>query len=734
MFRLNGWTRSFAEVPETILPFTYAENNFFSLPAFENMMSYKVVVTTCRDADMLVQARLTNKSLMHLAHKSLSAVAPQLSKSFNPTQLIHWTALLLDEAAQAIEPEALVPLSVIDPAFSRAATGAISTEWSHSVPQVVMAGDEYQLGPRLSSKSASPLATSLFARLFARPLYSTHPLSRANGSPGLTSAMLPILRPPFTNLIRNYRSHPAILTVPSVLFYADSLIAERNMLSDVVRTWPGWQEADDFGGRRGVAVANIDPRDAGRGNDRDGHLSCWPVLFVNNAGGDALESILAGRRAGGLFNDSEASVALRIVQSLLRHRIPGPPPERASGVLPSMQVNGYVSEVMTNQDTIHPREIVVMSPFRAQVNCLRKAFREVGLYEVNVGPLEAFQGLESRIVILCTTRTRLGAVDHGRDRFVREDQSKGLGVIGEQKKFNVAITRAKEGLIVIGNKECLTCTEDEAWVEFLAFCERNERDRSAQKFSQPLPGSHPPRQGRLERALRQKDNVRRNGREGRYGDDHLTGRPLTGFGHPNRHESSKNRLKGNMPSLDEDMFRDGLRIADELSNDADDTLMYGGVNYEQIGTRGNHDNTQDLTKNARPLSVSIVKPELSRGDQLRPTTPQANEDSSTTYIPSPATAAGAHTDTLTALSNTPRRTTGAGARGGYATTPTPLNRAAPNGASFGSFQVPVPTKMGERIAPAIEHLGPRRNEEVNNFDRDLEAEIERHEGADCAAQ
>jgi hypothetical protein len=733
MLRLNSCTRSFAEVPDTILPYTFIENKYFSLPAFENMMSYKVVVTTCRDADMLVQARLTNESLMHLAHKSLSAVAPQLAKSLNPKQLIHWTALLLDEAAQAIEPEALVPLSVIDPAFSMAATGAISTEWSHSVPQVVMAGDEYQLGPRLSSKSASPLATSLFARLFARPLYSTHPLSRANGSPGLTSAMLPILRPPFTNLLRNYRSHPAILTVPSVLFYADSLIAERNMLSDVVRTWPGWQEADDFGGRRGVAVANTDPRDAGRGNDRDGDLSCWPVLFVNNSGGDALESILAGRRAGGLFNDSEASVALRIVQSLLRHRIPGRPTGRASGVLPSMHVNGYVSEVMTNNDTIHPREIVVMSPFRAQVNCLRKAFREVGLYDVNVGPLDAFQGLESRIVILCTTRTRLGAVDNGRDRFVREDQSQGLGVIGEQKKFNVAITRAKEGLIVIGNKECLTCTEDEAWVEFLAFCERNERDRSAQKFSRQLPVSYTPRQGRLERALRLKDNLRRNGREGRYGDDYRTGSPLTGFGYANRHESSKNRLKGNMPSLDEDMFRDGLRIADELSDDADNNLMYG-INYEQIGTRGNHENTQDLTKNARQLSVSIVKPELSRGDQLRPTTPQANEDSSTTYIPSTATAAGAHTETLTDISNPPSSSPGAGARGGYANTPTPRNREAPNGASFGSFQVPVPTNMGERIAPANEHLGPRRTEEVKNFDRDLEAEIERHEGADCAAQ
>jgi hypothetical protein len=191
------------------------------------------------------------------------------------------------------------------------------------------------------------------------------------------------------------------------------------------------------------------------------------------------------------------------------------------------------------------------------------------LDEVNIGPLEAFQGLESRIVILCTTRTRLGTVDQGRDRFVLEDQSKGLGVIGEQKKFNVAITRAKEGLIVIGNRECLSCTEDEAWVEFLAFCERTESDRSTRKFSQQLPISYTGRQGRLERGLRLKDNRRRNGYF-----DHFDESAPTGLGYPDRHESSRNRLKGNMPSLDEDMFRDGLRVTGEMSNSADNDLMY----------------------------------------------------------------------------------------------------------------------------------------------------------------
>ena len=607
LFRLNGWTRSFAEVPGNLLPYTNAENNLFSLPVFETMMKYSVVVTTCRDADMLVQARLTNEALIYQATKSLSAIAPKFSHSLDPSQLIHWTALLLDEAAQAIEPEALIPLSVVDPASSLADPGPLSTEWRHPVPQLVMAGDEYQLGPRLSLKSPSPLSISLFERLFARPLYRAHPLSRANGSRPLTSAMLPMLRPAFTNLVRNYRSHPAILTVPSNLFYADTLIAECPTLSEVVRTWPGWKGTDSVFGSRTALVGHNDASDVDFGNARAENPVCWPVLFIDNAGSDAVESILAGNGtgAGALFNASEATVVLNVVKSLLNHSVSSSSAENRLGGRPESRLS------------IQPEEIVVMSPFGAQVNYLRKAFRVADLYDVNVGPLEAFQGLESRIVILCTTRTRLGAEDQRRDRFVREDQTRGFGLIGEQKKFNVAITRAKEGLIVIGNKECLTCTGDKAWVEFLAFCERNGRvwtplsntrtDNSEKSTPDPfvhrLDGtdhtvrnilqqplvSHLPRQGRLERALRYAEHLGR--KQGKVGDadadDAVPGRSLRGFGYPTGQKLSRNRLRGNMPSLDEDMFREGLRVADELRDGcaaAGDDETEGLGSPEELGT------------------------------------------------------------------------------------------------------------------------------------------------------
>lgn len=85
------------------------------------------------------------------------------------------------------------------------------------------------------------------------------------------------------------------------------------------------------------------------------------------------------------------------------------------------------------------------------------------LWGVNIGPVEAFQGLESRFVIFCTTRTRT--------RFVKDDNEKGVGIMGQAKKFNVGLTRAKEGLIVLGNPCVLG--QDECWGAFLGFCWRN---------------------------------------------------------------------------------------------------------------------------------------------------------------------------------------------------------------------------------------------------------------------
>nr|POE56305.1 isoform 2 of rna helicase mov10l1 [Quercus suber] len=417
LLRLNSPSRSFPEVPESIRPFCYVDDDIFGLPPISQMMKYRVVVVTCRDADILQKARMTNSDLYRLEVKLRQTLHPEEP---SPQPQLHWTGLLCDEAAQATEPEVLIPLMVVAPPSEY--------ELSESrLPIFVLAGDQNQLGPRTASKLPA-MQTSLFERLFQRLVYKNHPLARSQQSGGvmrpLTQAMLPVLRPAFTNLIRNYRSHPAILAIPSSLFYFNTLEPQA-ATTDMLLVWEGWQ---------------------GRG---------WPVLFSNHTGKDEIEE-----DGGGWYNVNEAQLACRYALSFLRTGL------------------------------IEPKDICIMSPFRAQVKRLRTTARSAAynMHYVNIGPLEAFQGLESRLVILCTTRTRT--------RFLEQDVAKGLGVIHEPRRFNVALTRAKEGLIVIGSAAVLE--QDPCWAAFLSFCYRNGLCDSATQPPLTVPESGP---GRLEKQL-----------------------------------------------------------------------------------------------------------------------------------------------------------------------------------------------------------------------------------------
>lgn len=391
MFRLNDYSRTFAEVPQELLSYCYVDRSIFNLPPFPKLMGFKLIITTCQAADILVQARTTNRDLALLEETLNSMLHPRLGRG-NPTNIgspLHWGALLVDEAAQATEPELIIPLSVVAPPLSSSSVS----------PIFALAGDHHQLSPRTHNKR-STLHISLFERLSTLPLYALHPLSRKNVN--RTTIFKPALRPSFADLTRNYRSHPAIIAVSSALFYNNTLIPEAKN-TDSLRSWPAWR---------------------GR---------CWPVLFICNAGIDTCEEMQAAN-GGGWYNWREAKKAIEYAIYLI-----------SSGLI-TMQ-----------------SDICIMAPFDTQVRLLRKMARVNQLWELNIGPVEAFQGLESRFVIFCTTRTRT--------RFVKDDNERGIGIMGEAKKFNVGLTRAKEGLIVLGNPCVLG--QDECWCTFLSFCWRN---------------------------------------------------------------------------------------------------------------------------------------------------------------------------------------------------------------------------------------------------------------------
>lgn len=252
LFRLCHPSRPLDEVRGDIMMFTKlnVEHGEFEMPPLKELLSFRVVVTSATDSSLLYANHACNSSLQSLSQHVTSTIYPFANLPTPP----HWTHLLFDEAAQAHEPDSLIPLSAMLP-ISPSASNSSSETQVPIPPQIVFCGDTQQLGPRIWSDEARTrdLDNSLLGRLFLRSAYADHPESRRHlrQAPKKTLTMKKKARLerqtpcqpdiPFSNLIRNYRSHTAILCGPSAMFYEDTLVpcASEAVLTSRLPEWQG---------------------------------------------------------------------------------------------------------------------------------------------------------------------------------------------------------------------------------------------------------------------------------------------------------------------------------------------------------------------------------------------------------------------------------------------------------------------------------------------------------------
>lgn len=100
-------------------------------------------------------------------------------------------------------------------------------------------------------------------------------------------------------------------------------------------------------------------------------------------------------------------------------------------------------------------EIGVVTPFTLQSKMIKKALRDRDLHAINVGTVELFQGQERKVMIFTAVRSQTFGNQH-------------IGFLSNFKRFNVAITRAKKLLIIVGNPMVLQI--DRNWRYLLKFC------------------------------------------------------------------------------------------------------------------------------------------------------------------------------------------------------------------------------------------------------------------------
>ncbi|XP_071490369.1 3'-5' exoribonuclease HELZ2-like [Diadema antillarum] len=100
-----------------------------------------------------------------------------------------------------------------------------------------------------------------------------------------------------------------------------------------------------------------------------------------------------------------------------------------------------------------PRDIVVLSQYKLQCTQIEQRLKEKGIPSVKVSTVVTSQGSEWDYVVLSTVRSKPRIeID---DKPGKGWQRKHLGFIIDENQMNVALTRAKRGLIIIGNQHLL---------------------------------------------------------------------------------------------------------------------------------------------------------------------------------------------------------------------------------------------------------------------------------------
>ncbi|KAM4608054.1 3'-5' exoribonuclease HELZ2 [Discoglossus pictus] len=191
-----------------------------------------------------------------------------------------------------------------------------------------------------------------------------------------------------------YRMHPAICSFPSMEFYDGRL-----RTFEQLRLQPS---------------LFFHPRRA-----------CCPVVFGEVDGEE--QSLMVTSEEGNLNSKAnlvEAKQAVRLVRSLI-------------------------------QAHVAPPDIAVLTPYNAQVSQVTKMLQEEKLSGVTVCTIMKSQGSEWRYVIFSTVRAAPLQELDTRPTFAWLRQH--LGFLGDPNQMNVALTRAKEGMCVLGNSNLLEC-------------------------------------------------------------------------------------------------------------------------------------------------------------------------------------------------------------------------------------------------------------------------------------
>lgn len=123
------------------------------------------------------------------------------------------------------------------------------------------------------------------------------------------------------------------------------------------------------------------------------------------------------------------------------------------------QVLDLYARILQSDSRIKAADIGIITPYCAQVTYIRQLIEIQGLEMCKVGSVTEFQGLERQIIIVSTVRSTKSLLQY--------DRKFNLGFLTHDKRTNVAISRAKSALIIVGDPQLLQ--ENEKWKSIVLY-------------------------------------------------------------------------------------------------------------------------------------------------------------------------------------------------------------------------------------------------------------------------
>ncbi|XP_054433461.1 3'-5' exoribonuclease HELZ2 isoform X2 [Pteronotus mesoamericanus] len=124
-----------------------------------------------------------------------------------------------------------------------------------------------------------------------------------------------------------------------------------------------------------------------------------------------------------------------------------------------------IAKQLTLDRTLEPKDIAILTPYNAQVAEISKCLAQKGVSGVTVCSITKSQGSEWRYVLVSTVRS---CPESDLDRRPTKNWLKRfLGFVVDPNQVNVAITRAQEGLCIVGDHLLLQCCP--LWRRLLEF-------------------------------------------------------------------------------------------------------------------------------------------------------------------------------------------------------------------------------------------------------------------------